>query len=173
MKELTIELSSEDEKGLCLVHLCINTSRSTECSAEHIVSPQWGIRYWFTSPTCSEDLFLPTSSITASPTLSNTVEAHNLLSLSVHGVVKSRGSEVSLPSFDYSLFHLLALWPWTDYLTSPCFSFLICKRRIIMVPSIIKWKKLAAKNLDWGLSIKYSSHLLLAIFILFALSSFI
>lgn len=42
-----------------------------------------------------------------------------------------------------------------------------------MVPSIIKWKKLAAKNLDWGLSIKYSSHLLLAIFILFALSSFI
>lgn len=46
-----------------------------------------------------------------------------------------------------------------------------------MVPSIIKWKKLAANHFDWGLSIKHSSHLLLAIFILvayiFALSSFI
>lgn len=38
MKELTIELSSEDEKGPRLLHLCINISQSTDCSAKHIVS---------------------------------------------------------------------------------------------------------------------------------------
>lgn len=28
MKEVTIELSREDEKGICLIHLCINISKA-------------------------------------------------------------------------------------------------------------------------------------------------
>lgn len=50
--------------------------------------------------------------------------------------LESRESGGRLPGFDYTIyFLLLAVWPWTSYLTILCFSFLLLKMELV-VPTI-------------------------------------
>ena len=51
-------------------------------------------------------------------------------------VIKSPGPQLNSdrPGFKFWLCHLLAVWPWADYLASLSCSFLTCEMRI-MIPS--------------------------------------
>lgn len=46
------------------------------------------------------------------------------------GPVQWRVSDIRLPGFKSCSRHLLAVWPWAGYLTSPSFHFPDCKTRM-------------------------------------------